>query len=657
MVGHPAVLAGVTTASSAPMTGFPRAVLVETFTGVWCIHCPAESQALHYIDDSTNRSVIAISELHVCAFAPGTGPCLDNYVPPDNTTITRGAWYNVCGYPDVFFDGQHDMCGATDNTSQMQGIYDRAIANASAYPGNVSISQSADYASGVVTDHISVIPVMNGTYNAITYLLEYIDKQNQTTGYGPHDVDWVVRATLRNHPIALVAGQPTEFTTSGNLLSTWNPHNLSVVTFVQENSTKIVENAQFDRVATLTASISSTQGTVISGTQSTITVQVANSTSGAPLAGATVNLSVSAGGTLVPANGVTASNGSFTATFTAPSVSTSEADVIAAQVSAANYTGETSTTSVVVTPVVLPLAPSGLTIGPGDGNVSLAWTPPSSGGTGLIYHVFRSSSPTGTFSEVGTSATTSYVDNFVTGGQSYWYEVSAANAFGFSPNTTAAPATAVTAVAQGIPVNVGWWLSIDSMNCTSPTNYSLYLFLPSGFFAYSFGAASYAYIPGGGGTTTVHSTGASLSLTIPFTPRWATLEGTVTPGDATVTVNGAAVTVSAGSFSELLAAGTYSLTVRAPGYQENDTNVVLTPGNLTPVTIDLQPVQSGSSSSSSGFGGGMTTDDAVIVLVGVVAVVAIAAAGAVIVSRRRGARRAPARPRARPPEDPPEEEA
>jgi len=51
----------------------------------------------------------------VSAFAPGQGPCLDDYVPPDNTSTVRGGFYNVCGFPDVFFDGLYPSCGSTNN--------------------------------------------------------------------------------------------------------------------------------------------------------------------------------------------------------------------------------------------------------------------------------------------------------------------------------------------------------------------------------------------------------------------------------------------------------------------------------------------------------------------------------------------------------------
>src|SRR5580692_8024956 len=128
-------------ATSHPMTaGFPRTVLVETFTGVWCIHCPTESQALYNLDHIDNHTYLITAELHVCAFAPGQGPCLDDYVPPDNTSTVRGGFYNVCGFPDVFFDGLYPSCGSTNNESQMQEQYVQSIANASAVPGNVSIA-------------------------------------------------------------------------------------------------------------------------------------------------------------------------------------------------------------------------------------------------------------------------------------------------------------------------------------------------------------------------------------------------------------------------------------------------------------------------------------------------------------------------------------
>jgi len=205
----------------APATSYPRTVLIETFTGVWCHYCPAESQALYNLDRNISHNVVDIAELHSCAFATGQGPCLENYVPSDGTTNSRASYYNICGFPDVFFDGLHGVCGAVGTFVQTTAKYERSIANASNTPGNVSIVQSASISNGNVTGHANITSAIDGSYNAITYLLENINKQNVSNGYGPHDIGWAVRVTLVNHPVVLTSGATTVVNFTRTLNTSW----------------------------------------------------------------------------------------------------------------------------------------------------------------------------------------------------------------------------------------------------------------------------------------------------------------------------------------------------------------------------------------------------------------------------------------------------
>jgi hypothetical protein len=636
-------------ATSHPMTaGFPRTVLVETFTGVWCIHCPTESQALYNLDHIDNHTYLITAELHVCAFAPGQGPCLDDYVPPDNTSTVRGGFYNVCGFPDVFFDGLYPSCGSTNNESQMQEQYVQSIANASAVPGNVSIAQSATVSSpGNVTAYANVTSDVSGTYNVVTYLLEYIGKTGVTVGYGPHSIGNVVRETLANHPVNLTAGSTTALSSHGELNATWNQQNLSVITLIQQNSTKIVENANLAPVTTLTTAVESSQSTLVAGSNSTITVQVRNSSTGAPLSGAAVTLSGSEGGTFTPSTGVTASNGSFQATFTAPSVISPGNDRVTAQVVAAGYTNGTGIATILVNPLVLPSFATGLTVAPGQAQITLNWTMPASGGIGLTYHIYRASAENGAYAEIGTSPTTSYVDTAPIDGFSYWYTVSAQSSAGFSVNTTPVSATAVTATPQGLPGAVGWWFQIDGTTFNSTSATKQYLYLPSGEYSYGYGPQSYAFLATVA-SASVTASGAPILVNATFQPRYATLQGTVTPADANVTVDNAAVAIVSGAFVATLAAGTYTLNVSAPGFGSNVSSVVLTPGNVTPVTVELQRTASVGSGVSAASG--LTTAETVAI-VGVAAGVAILLVAVVAMS---GSRRPPTRKTGRSPPNSPQ---
>ena len=638
VAGHAPLHAAAIPAVPTPFTGYPRTVLVETFTGVWCIHCPAESQALHYISEDMNRSVVDIAELHVCAFPPGSGPCLENYVPPDGTSDARGAFYSVCGFPDVFFDGIDSRppltsnCGATNSASQMQTQYEQYIANASKFPGNVSISETASVSGSNVTGHVDVTSALNGSYNLVTYLIEKIDKLNQTNGYGPHDVDTVVRETLYNHPVALTWGDTTGVNFRGSIDPTWNTLNLSLVSLVQQNSTHIVENANTVPVSTLTTAVATTQSSLYTGANATVTVQVANSSTGAPVSGASIVMVSSAGGTFTPASGFTDAYGAFSAVFQAPPVTSTTTIAVTAQVTANGYTAGSGSVLFSVDPLVAPQVPTAAFVAPGEQQVLLNWSAPISGQGGVTYHVYRASSPTGTFTEVSVGPTLGYLDTDLTVGQSYWYRVSAQNSAGFSPNTTAISATAVSVVPVDLPSYVGWWFSIDATNFSAGTSSPMYLYLPNGFVGFSYGPTSYAYLPGDTPSPLTIS-GDPLTVNVSFVPRYAILQGSVTPVTATVTVNGTAVDVVGGSFTQYLAAGIYIVNVTAPGFQANQTTVTLTPGNTTPFSTSLHAVPGGSGTSTNSMGG-LTNDELLIVVAGVIILVG-ALAGAMYLSRGR----------------------
>jgi hypothetical protein len=549
----------------------------------------------------------------------------------------RGAFYSVCGFPDVFVDGAHSACGASNSIPQMQAQYQGMIDNASAVPGNVSIAQSALVVGGNVTLHANVTSAVSGTYNAVSYLLERIDKLNQSNGYGPHDVDNVVRETLVNHPVSLVAGGTTEIDAKGAIATGWNDLNFSVVTFVQQNSTKIVQNANWVSVPTMLTAFAINRSAVSSTGVAGLTLQVDNSSTGAPVVGAAVTLASDGGGTFTPSSGVTGADGSFASSFQAPTVTASTTLHLSVQVAASDYTPGTGTVSLLVNPIVVPLVPTALTIGAGKQQVSLNWTAPASGGNGLTYHIYRAVCRTTGFSEVGTSATPTYNDTGLAAGQCYTYKVSAQNYGGFSANTSALSASGATVTTQGLPPSVGWWINIASVNFTSHTNASLALYLPSGTWPYTFGPTSYAY-EGSGSSGSVVVTVVPLTFAASFVPRYATLAGTVTPATATVTVNGVAVSVAGGEFSEAIVAGTYTVNVSATGYVSNSSTVKLTPGNLTTLNVPLNRVPSSSGSGSSNMLGGLSTTDALLVAVGVIAAIAIVGTAAVLSSRKQRAR-------------------
>jgi fibronectin type 3 domain-containing protein len=113
-------------------------------------------------------------------------------------------------------------------------------------------------------------------------------------------------------------------------------------------------------------------------------------------------------------------------------------------VSALNSAGEsansTQASATPVAPAAPPAAPTGLQATAGNTQVSLTWTT-TSGATS--YHVKRSTTSGGPYTQVAAPSTTSDTDTVLTNGTAYYYVVSALNAAGESANSSQTSATPV----------------------------------------------------------------------------------------------------------------------------------------------------------------------------------------------------------------------
>jgi fibronectin type 3 domain-containing protein len=118
-------------------------------------------------------------------------------------------------------------------------------------------------------------------------------------------------------------------------------------------------------------------------------------------------------------------------------------------VSALNSAGESANSSQAsatpAAPATPPAAPAGLQATAGSAQVSLTWTA-SAGATS--YHVKRSTTNGGPYTQVAAPTTTSHADTGLTNGTTYYYVVSALNAAGESANSSQASATPANATAN-----------------------------------------------------------------------------------------------------------------------------------------------------------------------------------------------------------------
>lgn len=112
-----------------------------------------------------------------------------------------------------------------------------------------------------------------------------------------------------------------------------------------------------------------------------------------------------------------------------------------------------------------PLAPTNLAASSGVQKVTLSWTGSL---TATSYNIKRSTSPSGPFAVVGSSATTTYADTSVTNGTTYYYVVSALNSVGESANTSP-----VLVTPDSTPVDVTVLADTTQTSAISPWIYGV----------------------------------------------------------------------------------------------------------------------------------------------------------------------------------------
>jgi rhamnogalacturonan endolyase len=138
------------------------------------------------------------------------------------------------------------------------------------------------------------------------------------------------------------------------------------------------------------------------------------------------------------------------------------------EVVAANSGGSSAASAAASATTALP-APTSLTATPGDTQVTLNW-PTVAGATS--YLVQSGTTTGGPYTTIGTSLGTSYTENSLVNGSTYYYVVSTTDANGTGPNSTEANATPVstvpvaptnlTATAGNAQVTLNWTPSVSA---------------------------------------------------------------------------------------------------------------------------------------------------------------------------------------------------
>jgi fibronectin type 3 domain-containing protein len=191
--------------------------------------------------------------------------------------------------------------------------------------------------------------------------------------------------------------------------------------------------------------------------------QVINLTATAGIAQVSLNWTASAFATSYNVKSATTSGGPYTTIGTITGTSFVNTGLVNGTtyyfiVSALNYLGEStdsSEASATPFPPQPPAAPAGVAATAGDGFVSLSWTA-SVAATG--YYVKSATISGGPYATNANVTTTSFVSTNLTNGTTYYFVVSALNAYGQSLNsseTNATPAPVPPAIPSGLTATAG----------------------------------------------------------------------------------------------------------------------------------------------------------------------------------------------------------
>ena len=254
MVPHMALAMGSsqTVASNPVAPKGTRLVVVETVTATWCGACAKEAAAMHQIDAEFSKDQVAIAEWHD----------VDGWEPERQALNERAALYGIKYIPDVIFDGQDMVVGAPDQQT-VHDWYKQNITKHMGIPGEVAITQSSSISGTDYQVDASIdAEQKSGTFTAYSLLVENVSVEDSG-----HWVDWVVRSQVVKQSVTLTAGQKTSVSGIKAVNATWKQDNLYFLTFVQDESTKVILNGNLAKLGSQSGS--DIQAPKISGLQNT----------------------------------------------------------------------------------------------------------------------------------------------------------------------------------------------------------------------------------------------------------------------------------------------------------------------------------------------------------------------------------------------------
>ena len=211
----------------------PHTVLGELFTATWCGYCPAADNAF---DGFFKNASLYPGRFVGLEWHPTSGG--DPYGGNDqNATIS---YYGISGYPTAVFDGTGKWVGGSTSANdpalvaKYQGIIDSRPAS-SIYTINIGCDLINDYISMVYVNVSASGTPANSSMKVRAVVAEDLDLSHNNG-----KLRWTARDTAINTALSIANGETKPFQGNGTVDTTWVITKLSVVAYIQSDTTKEV---------------------------------------------------------------------------------------------------------------------------------------------------------------------------------------------------------------------------------------------------------------------------------------------------------------------------------------------------------------------------------------------------------------------------------
>lgn len=215
--------------AAPPTWAVQRVVVAEEFTGTWCQYCPGAAMGLHNLAAAVGDSV-AIVAYHIG----------DVFQLPG--CLTRRNFYNVGGYPTVWFDGVTSVVGGsyTNPVNYMPTFRQRIVVPSPLELSLVLQGYNPRTGQGAVTVHalnVSDQPVLGCVHLMLVGDDSLYQWQNQShLSFTAIQVDFGDNACASFFPGEPFTAQNQVFTVPEG----WRQRSITVVGFVQDPTTKVI---------------------------------------------------------------------------------------------------------------------------------------------------------------------------------------------------------------------------------------------------------------------------------------------------------------------------------------------------------------------------------------------------------------------------------